>query len=98
MPGHFSTHPGQRSGASFYLSVEERIAFFTLFTYVIGHGHAHPTKSGCLSVNKHYATRILLWVRFLAARNGCKGGIFCRIRLVGRGAGVLGDYLPGLGG
>lgn len=98
MPTHISTRPRQRSGAPSYLSVEGRITIFTIFTCVGCLGWTSCEKRFRLSVNKHYVTRILLWVWFVAVKKGCKGWIICHIRSRGRGAGVLGDCSAVSGG
>jgi hypothetical protein len=87
---------GQCGGAPTYLSVEKGITIFTLFTYVMGHGHAHPRKRWSMSDNKHYVTRIGVLMGFLPANKGRKGGVICRIRWMGRGAGVLGDLFSNM--
>ena len=57
MSSHFTVQlPSQRGGAYNYLSVEEKIPFFTLFTGVVPGTQAHPQKSWLVSLKKHYAT------------------------------------------
>lgn len=57
----------------------------------MGHGCTLPAKRLGMAHNTHYATRIGVWWAFVAARLTDKGGIICRIRSEGRGAGVFGD-------
>jgi len=47
---------GQRGSAHSYVSVEEKIPFFTLFTGVVGGTQPGPGKSWPMSLKKHYAT------------------------------------------
>jgi len=57
MSSHFTVRlPGQRGGVHSYLSVEEKIPFFTLFTGVVPGTQASPGKSCLMSLKKHYAT------------------------------------------
>lgn len=92
---------GQLCGAQLVLSVVERISFFTLFTDMTGHGHAHPVKRSCLSHSRHYATKRTDQVPLSAARNAPRGMIFCRIRQGQGGGGARGsrfDFDPGTQG
>jgi hypothetical protein len=57
MSNHFTVRlHGQRGSAHSYLSVEEKIPFFTLFTGVVPGTQPSPGKSCLVSLKKHYAT------------------------------------------
>lgn len=62
-----------------YLSVEERIAIFTLFG-VMWRGGAWWEKSWGVAHNMHYATKIIVQGVFVAVSLIDKALIICRIR------------------
>ena len=81
MPGQSKAQvAGQCGGALFYLSVEERIAFFTLFTCVMPRACRGWGKRVWLSLKKHYATGMACQRALLAVRYDDKASGICRIR------------------
>src|SRR3990172_2330741 len=80
----------QCGGVHNYLSVEEKIPFFTVFTGVVPGTQPVPGESSLMSLKKHYATETASWGELWGVRNGDRGMFFCRIRWGGGGGGCSG--------